>query len=436
VDRLSRSLLDFTQLMSTFDRYAVSFVSVTQQFNTTTSLGRLTLNIVLSFAQFEREIIGERTRDKLSAARRKGKWIGGIPVLGYDIGPQGGALVVQPEEAQQVRAMFQIADASVTLAKTLEEVTKRGWKNKSWVSRAGRRRARKRFCRSSLSALLRNVLYKGFVSHKGALYPGEHSPIVEPALWERVNAQLALPSAASPRGTLQGKQPRLLDGVVRCGECGATMGRNHTQRHGRRHDYYVCRTGKARGCSQRPVCCADLEQSLAEQLAATWGTAPSAMRIQQAVERIGWTASTREVLIELRDGTRLDYLLPTAGGRRNETVAEGRIPRVSRLLALAIKLEQMVREGVASSYANLAAAGQVSGARMSQIVALTNLAPTIQEQLLFLPRTVAGVDRIVEKDLRAIAGVVDWQQQMTLFRDLAQRGSVRSKQRGSSGDHN
>ena len=148
--------------------------------------------------------------------------------------------------------------------------------------------------------------------------------------------------------------------------------------------------------------------------------------MQQAVERIRWTASKREVLIELRDGTRLNYFLPTPnrpGVRRNETAAEGRIPRVSRLLALAIKLEQMVREGVASSYANLAAAGQVSGARMSQIVALTNLAPTIQEQLLFLPHTISGVDRIVEKDLRAIAGVVDWQQQITLFRNLAEPGS-------------
>ena len=103
VDRLSRSLLDFARLISLFDRHGVSFVSVTQEFNTTTSLGRLTLNILLSFAQFEREIISERTRDKLSAARRKGKWIGGIPVLGYDVAPQGGRLVINEQEAQRVR---------------------------------------------------------------------------------------------------------------------------------------------------------------------------------------------------------------------------------------------------------------------------------------------------------------------------------------------
>ena len=108
VDRLSRSLLDFARLMERFDRNAVSFVAVTQQLNTTTSLGRLTLNILLSFAQFEREIIGERTRDKMRAARRKGKWIGGMPVLGYDVAPGGGRLVVNGREAEQVREIFRL----------------------------------------------------------------------------------------------------------------------------------------------------------------------------------------------------------------------------------------------------------------------------------------------------------------------------------------
>ena len=108
VDRLSRSLLDFARIMELFDRHGVSFVSVTQQFNTTSSLGRLTLNILLSFAQFEREIISERTRDKMSAARKKGKWIGGHPVLGYDIDPRGGRLVVNPDEADRVRAIFDL----------------------------------------------------------------------------------------------------------------------------------------------------------------------------------------------------------------------------------------------------------------------------------------------------------------------------------------
>src|SRR5215210_4921321 len=134
VDRLSRSLLDFSRLIELFDRFRVSFVSVTQEFNTTTSLGRLTLNILLSFAQFEREIIGERTRDKLGAARRKGRWIGGSPVLGYDVDPQGGRLVLNQVEAEQVRAIFQIAAQAGSLEGTLREVHARDFITKQWTS--------------------------------------------------------------------------------------------------------------------------------------------------------------------------------------------------------------------------------------------------------------------------------------------------------------
>src|SRR6202051_2923759 len=125
VDRLSRSLLDFARLVDRFDQRAVSFVSVTQQFNTTTSLGRLTLNILLSFAQFEREIIGERTRDKMSAARRKGKWVGGVPVLGYDVVPSGGRLIVNEAEAARVREIFGLYRKSRSIATMVAELVRR-----------------------------------------------------------------------------------------------------------------------------------------------------------------------------------------------------------------------------------------------------------------------------------------------------------------------
>ena len=126
VDRLSRSLMDFARIIEVFDQNGVSFVSVTQQFNTTTSIGRLTLIILLSFAQFEREIISERTRDKMSAAQRKGKWIGGHPFLGYDIDPKGGRIVVNPEEAEQVRTLFGLYLELGSLLPVLQEAERRG----------------------------------------------------------------------------------------------------------------------------------------------------------------------------------------------------------------------------------------------------------------------------------------------------------------------
>ena len=127
VDRLSRSLLDFARIMELFDRHTVSFVSVTQQFNTTSSMGRLTLNILLSFAQFEREIISERTKDKMSAARRKGKWVGGQLVLGYDVDPNGGRLIVNPDEAAQVREIYNLYLEHRAAIPVVQELDRRGW---------------------------------------------------------------------------------------------------------------------------------------------------------------------------------------------------------------------------------------------------------------------------------------------------------------------
>jgi site-specific DNA recombinase len=158
VDRLSRSLLDFARLLSLFEKRSVSFVSVTQEFNTSTSMGRLTLHILLSFAQFEREIIGERTRDKMSAARRKGKWVGGTPVLGYDIDPQGGRLVV-PAEAERVNEIFAIGASSTSLAAAQREVNARRLATKDWISKSGKHHGGQRFTQSTLGALLRNILY-------------------------------------------------------------------------------------------------------------------------------------------------------------------------------------------------------------------------------------------------------------------------------------
>src|SRR6266852_4867523 len=130
VDRLSRSLLDFARLVDRFDQRSVSFVSVTQQFNTTTSLGRLTLNILLSFAQFEREIIRERTSDKIAASKRKGKWTGGMPVLGYDVDPRGGRLVVNEKEARRVREIFKLYQEYRSLTTAVAELARRGWTTK------------------------------------------------------------------------------------------------------------------------------------------------------------------------------------------------------------------------------------------------------------------------------------------------------------------
>jgi site-specific DNA recombinase len=153
-----------------FDQRSVSFVSVTQQFNTTSSLGRLTLNILLSFAQFEREIIGERTRDKMSTARRKGKWVGGTPVLGYDVDPGGGRLVVNEKEARRVREIFGLYQTHRSLVEVAAQLGGKRRTNKSWKSKRGIEHVGRPFTQATVRNLLTNAIYAGKVAHKGTIY--------------------------------------------------------------------------------------------------------------------------------------------------------------------------------------------------------------------------------------------------------------------------
>jgi len=426
VDRLSRSLLDFARLMERFDRTGVSFVSVTQEFNTTTSMGRLTLNILLSFAQFEREIIGERTRDKQSAARRKGKWIGGWPVLGYDVDPKGGRLVVNLKEAEQVRQIYSMAANASSLEALVAQIAVLGYQTKAWSSRSGKQHLARACSRMTLRLLLSNVLYKGATSHKGIIYPGEHERIVDEELWEKVNARLALRSTGQ-RGKVHGPQVAPLAGLLYCTECGTRMRPTFTTRHGRRYKYYSCQAARRkqkRPCSQTPVGAKDLETSLLRNLEPSLGTGLNWEAVLKSLRRVEYKGNTQRVSIAFQDGTRMEQMLamPTRPGSRTEAASEsgGRIPRVSRLMALAIKFERLVREGTVHSYRELAEAGQISRARMSQIMHLSDLAPEIQEELLFLPKTTTGPDRYTEKQLRQVARSIDWEWQKRQFRALGE----------------
>ncbi|MBX6323374.1 MAG: recombinase family protein, partial [Rhodospirillaceae bacterium] len=225
IDRLSRSLMDFARLVEVFDRHSVTFVSVTQSFNTTTSMGRLTLNVLLSFAQFEREVIGERIRDKFAASRRKGLWMGGHPPLGYDVRDR--KLVVNEAEAARVRMIFErfVRTGSATvLAKALaaEEVrTKRG----------------RPFSKNDLYRLLTNRVYLGEAVHKGVAYPGEHQAIIGRSLWERAQ-EILRQSPRSRAARTRAQTPALLKGLI-YGPTGCAMTPNHTRRRGRLYRYYV-----------------------------------------------------------------------------------------------------------------------------------------------------------------------------------------------------
>jgi site-specific DNA recombinase len=274
VDRLSRSLLDFTKLMEVFDKHEVSFVSVTQQFNTATSMGRLVLNVLLSFAQFEREIISERTRDKIAAARRKGKWSGGMPLLGYDVDWATKKLVVNEAEADQVRAIFALYLHRGSLLSVVRELHRRGWVNKRWQTRKGRARGGRPFTTSTLHRLLTSPVYAGSIRYKTEVHRGEHASIVKQDVWDRVQAGLrAQGPKRNPTG-LNGSGA-LLRGLLRCGPCDRAMTPTQTMRGTRRYRYYVCCGAVQRGrehCPSKSVPAGEIERLVVEQVRRALGT--------------------------------------------------------------------------------------------------------------------------------------------------------------------
>jgi site-specific DNA recombinase len=304
VDRLSRSLLDFARIMGLFDEHQVSFVSVTQQFNTSSSLGRLTLHILSSFAEFERQLIGERTRDKMSAARRKGKWTGGCLVLGYDADPRGGRLIVNPTEAERVRELFRLFEEQGSIRATLAVVQRRGWKLKSWTRRDGSLRAGGRFSANTLRHLLTNVGYVGEVRHKGTIYPGEHAPIMDRDTWERVQALLR---RYAPETMPRNKHLALLKGLLYCERCGAPMIPIRWGSKGRLYRYYVCRNARQKGvrvCPSRSLAAKDIEPAVLQRLAETAMAGASEVPadlaaqiefVQRHIERVDYDGATGRV---------------------------------------------------------------------------------------------------------------------------------------------
>ena len=253
VDRLSRSLLDFARMMETFERHNVSFVSVTQHFNTTHSMGRLMLNILFSFAQFERETTAERTRDKMAAARRKGHFLGGPPVLGYDLAPGEARLVVNSLEAERVRAIFGLYLECGSIRQTIRQLHERNWRNKQWITRQGKTRGGGPFSEASLQRLLRNVIYVGQVRYKQEVHAGLQEAIVPPESFKMVQGRLAAQRRAAK--SKSGCSRALLKGLLQCRGCGRPMGHTFCSRGTRRYRYYVCAGARKRrgACRSLPA---------------------------------------------------------------------------------------------------------------------------------------------------------------------------------------
>ena len=320
VDRLTRSLADFAKIVEIFDAHGVSFVAVTQQFNTTTSMGRLTLNVLLSFAQFEREVTGERIRDKIAASKQKGMWMGGTVPLGYDV--RDHCLVVNAKEAATVRLVFQLYIELRSVRQVRDELDRRSIVSKQRVSKSGSRSGGVRFGRGALYQMLANPIYVGEIRHKQVSHPGQHEPIIEKSLWQRVQAMLKQ-RATRQSGGASRRTPSLLMGKLfdENGEplyaCGARKG-------DRRYRYFVSRklirrTDKTREGGWR-ISAEEIERAVT---AAARQTVSDRGALASTLKARGLTAAELKQTLEV-----VDHKLKSLGETGSTDAAESVVERV------------------------------------------------------------------------------------------------------------
>lgn len=267
IDRLSRNMFDFVDLMKLFEQHKVTFVSVTQHFNTETAMGKLILNILQSFAQFEREMTAERIRDKFAASKMKGMWMGGPPPLGYDVVER--KLITHPKEVALVNHIFEryVALKSTTLL--CDELKRDGHRTKSYISRKQRPVGGQIFAVNAVLTVLRNRLYVGEVHHKGKYYPGQHKAVVPRTLFEQAQEILNQNGNVKRKRTWAIKSKALLKGLLVCGGCEGLMSPTHTRKGNKHYHYYVTnsyRRNSCDGCPMNRIPAGEIEAVVSSQL--------------------------------------------------------------------------------------------------------------------------------------------------------------------------
>jgi site-specific DNA recombinase len=440
VDRLTRSLADFARMVELFDTHQVSFVSVTQAFNTTTSMGRLTLNVLLSFAQFERDVTGERIRDQLAASQAKGLWMGGRPPLGYD-GVER-KLVVNPAEAETVRYIFGRYLELGSVVMLHPDLERRGVRSKRWITKAGKTVGGAVLSRGALYLLLSNPVYRGAIRHRDKLYPDCHPAIIDRAVWDAVQQRLAgncADHATTPRiGADCPLAGRVFD------DCGNPMGAVHVARRARRYRYYASAALKI-GSPGRPgtlprIAAGILESFVAARvtplLTRSWRPdLPDEQRLAEAIVRVQVGAD--RIAVSLGAGSfkmdadlHINYRPADQGHevmfdvrlkhRHGALILEGpggapAAPKVDRALVRGLSLARAwalrLARGEMASLRDIAKTEGLCNHYVARLAPLAFLAPDLAEQILEgrQPRAVS-LGALIKRPLP-----MDWSEQRILF---------------------
>ena len=314
VDRLTRSLADFAKIVEVLDAHGASFVSVTQHFNTTTSMGRLTLNVLLSFAQFEREIAGERIRDKIAASKKKGMWMGGNVPLGYDVRDR--KLVVNAEEAMTVRNIFQRYAELGSVSALKLELDRDGIVSKRRKDASGRCAGGVAFTRGALYLLLQNRIYRGEIVHKGEAYEGEHEPIIDADLWTTVAARLAQNRHERQLGS-RSDEPSLLAGLL-FDAATQRLTPSHAVKGSKRYRYYVSQSLVTSPRSKSPggmrIPAGDIEALVLDRLRQFFA---SPAEVGAAISEFDLPAATQEAMLSKASDVASGWLERTGQDHRH-----------------------------------------------------------------------------------------------------------------------
>lgn len=434
VDRLSRSLLDFTKILQLFDSKNVTFVSVTQHFNTNSSMGRLTLNILLSFAQFEREIISERTKDKLSAAKKKGKFVGGRPSLGYDVDKINHRLVLNPQEAEIVRDLFNLYLKEKTGLKVARIANEKGYLTKKCAIN-GKPAGGITFSTGTINYLLKNFIYTGKVISNGEIYPGEHEQIVSDEIFNKV--QELLQANRLNKNPRRLKHIGLLTRMFFCKSCQKSLFYSYVRKKNYNYACYVCVETQKRGYDTCPTGCLNAQRTedavinFLRTIITDKRIEPSNWNLllvkdkreifQSFVKKVEYNSKTHVLSLTLTENGQVHNFpvdLKTPIIEKKETIEDKikKEPKIRQLLLLAHHIQDLLETGKSKDLKEIAKWLNVTPPRVHQFLNFLRLTPAIQEEIILSTNHV--LHKIPEHKLRKIHSQKNYKQQRILWDEL------------------
>jgi len=450
LDRLSRSLIDFVQLLKFFEKYNVSFASVTQPIDTSSSTGKLMLHILSSFAEFERQLISERTKDKMSAARKRGQWTGGWAALGYDVDKVNKKLVINPTEEKLIKEIFDLYLKGNSLLRVAQILNDKGYRSKSITLQSGKTFGNKKFGITHIQSTIKNPLYIGKVRYAGQIYEGEQEAIIDEETFKKAQEMLK-ENRVERKATKNTDCSSLLTHLLHCKACGTFMIHTYTLKNKtHRYRYYICSNAQKRGyiaCPTKSINAQAIEdatinylkeifndnqnkrdnknkQEIEALLSPIWDTLyPQEKRriIKALVKEVDYSADTKKLGLmltcsDLRHEFDVDLKQVRPLNKWHKEIEIEKEPKIRKSLILAYQLQKLLDEDKVTSLKQASEWLNISQSRLNHMLTLLLLSPTIQTEILNGDNKV--MDLIPEYKIRSLASHFDWNEQASIWKNI------------------